>query len=167
MTLVDSRFCAQALLAPNTTGLTERVREALASGGFSKADEAELEEMRWMHVRACQVAAAEKKAWRAARRTQQRRMRDIARQARMHLLLNKMSESTCRCNCHDFDFWATLWKYDAAMALGLRRAGLHFEVCRLAARPAGADRAFDVVKECGTLTCPSSGKPIHVELEIF
>ena len=37
--------------------LAARVRQALTSGSLSKADEAELEEMRWMHVRACQAAA--------------------------------------------------------------------------------------------------------------
>ena len=41
--------------------LAARVRKALASGDLSKADEAKLEELQWMHVRACQVANSERK----------------------------------------------------------------------------------------------------------
>ena len=107
--------------------LAHDLRKALATGFLSKAAEAEIDEMHWMHLRELEAAALEAKT--TAQET--RRQAARARKERLRALLALLRTSGLRCDCHDFAHWYGLWRCDPQLSTRLRLAGHHFRHCRL------------------------------------
>ena len=119
--------------------LAWRVRSKMAPGRLSKADEALLEEMRWMHRRGCEAERLSQQR-RLVRKREQARVVALARARRIRSLLAKLQASMQHCTCHDFDCWVPLWKMIAALAMELRGLGCHFYDCALAPHSAEGRR---------------------------
>jgi hypothetical protein len=107
--------------------LAHDIRKSLQGGFLSRAAEAEIDEMHWMHLRELEAKALEDKAaaqeaWRQAAR---------ARKERLRTLLALLRTSQLRCDCHDFAHWYALWRCNPQLSTRLRLAGHHFRHCRL------------------------------------
>ena len=66
-----------------------------------------------------------------------------------------------RCTCHDFDFWAHLWKRSPAVVKRLRLC-CHAATCKLYSPLQNVDCAFDFLQTPGALCCPSSGRSVRI-----
>ena len=124
--------------------LARRVRSAIRVGALSKANQALLDEMHWMHRREQEAERLDTHQRRLLTRRKQARREALARVFRMRLLLGKLGRSKQRCTCHDFDCWAPMWKIDAALALKLRAGGFHFYDCVLAPYDCHRGRVWDI-----------------------
>ena len=98
---------------------------------MTKANDALLDEMRWIHQRKQEAKRFDVQLRLATRRARARRVA-IARTARTRSLFAKLGESARRCTCYDFDCWEPLWQMDAVLAMDLRARGFHFYDCVLA-----------------------------------
>ena len=110
--------------------LAKRARAALNSGSLTPADEAELSEMRWVHLRELGAAALETKARQASKKKLRQRAQARLRKTRTRSLRTRILGSSARCTCHDFDFWAHIWKRNHAVAKRLRQC-CHVATCKL------------------------------------
>ena len=103
----------------------------------------------------------ERRARRKIAKKQRKRARARCRRTRIRTLRAHIMASKVRCTCHDFDFWADIWKRSPAAVKRLRQC-CHAATCELYSPGDHADCALEFLQTPGALCCPSSGRPLRI-----